>query len=202
MTDTTRDKKLIDTIKRIYHDQNKITLCHDDVITYYRAYNETYTWHIHNAISFMFHYDSQVPHGIAYNGQTKIKLYLNAILRTINHIVFDGTSESKYQSQMYNHLKTFLVIANMHDVSDIAGDAMELITKKCVELYSPINPPVVDKGNPLNLLDVENIKDSFTIEVYEIDSYSKHKYGQIAIEIKSIDRSTKDTTTIKLVFHM
>lgn len=202
MTDTTRDKKLIDTIKKIYHDQNKITLCHDSVITYYRAYDDPYTWHIHNALSFMFHYDSQVLHGIAYNGQTKIKLYLNAILRTINHIVFDGTSESKYQSQMYNHLKTFLNLANISALSGIASDAIELITKKCVELYSPIDPPVVDKGNPLNLLDVENIKDSFTMEIYESDIWSKSTNAQIAIEIKSTNRSTKDVTTIKLVFHM
>ncbi len=202
MTDTTRDKKLIDTIKRIYYDQNKITLCHDSVITYYRAYDDPYTWHIHNALSFMFHYDSQVLHGIAYNGQTKIKLYLNAILRTINHIVFDGTSESKYQSQMYNHLKTFLNLANISALSGIASDAIELITKKCVELYSPIDPPVVDKGNPLNLLDVENIKDSFAMEIYESDIWSKSTNAQIVIEIKSTNRSTKDVTTIKLVFHM
>lgn len=199
---TERDKKVVAYIKSIYEIVGKKEItCMDKTITYYRAYDKPYTWHIHNALSFVCDYNNQVPSGIAHNGQTKINCYLKAIMRTINHIVFDGTKESKYQAHMLTHLKTFLHIAFMSDTSGLAGDAIDLIAEKCTELYSPVDPSVVNPKNPLNLLDVENIKDSFDMKIYNT-SLKDNRYTDASIlEIKSTNRNTKDAITIQLVFH-
>ena len=200
---TTNDSKVIEYIKEMYHKESKQTLCCDSTISYYRANDEPYTWFIHNAMSFLFDYNSQVPFGIAHNGQNKINVYLKAILRTINHIVFDGVSESKYQSQQHNHLKTFLNILFNIEYSGKALDAMGLIAKRCAELYSPIDPPPLTKGDPLNLLDVENIKHSFTMDFYHKEDifFRSDSDTCFVVEIKLTNRSTKETSTINLAFH-
>ena len=196
------EEELVAYIKLMYATIGEKTIpCKDKVITYYRAYDEAYTWHIHNALSFICCYNSQVPSGIAHNGQTKINRYLKAILRTINHIVFDGVKESKYQAHMSQHLKTFLHVAFMSDTSGLAGDTIDLIAEKCTELYSPLDPSVVNPKNPLNLLDIEDIKDSFDMKIYNT-SLKDNRYTDASIlEIKSTNRNTKDVITIQLVFH-
>ena len=199
---TTRDKKVIAYIKSIYEIVGaKGVVCMDKTITYYRAYDKPYTWHIHNALSFVCDYNSQVPSGIAHNGQTKINCYLKALMRTINHIVFDGVKESKYQAHMLQHLKTFLHIAHMSDTSGLAGDAIDLIAKKCSELYSPVDPSIVDPKNPLNLLDVEDIKDSFVMVINNVSLKSTSYTDASVVKIDLTNRSTKDITSIELVFH-
>ena len=199
---TTRNEKVVAYIKSIYEIVGKKdAVCMDKTITYYRAYDKPYTWHIHNALSFVCDYNSQVPSGIAHNGQTKINCYLKAIMRTINHIVFDGAKESKYQAHMLQHLKTFLHVAFMSDTSGLAGDTIDLIAKKCTELYSPLDPSVVNPKNPLNLLDVEDIKDSFVMEINNV-SLKDHRYTDASVvKIDLTNRSTKDTTTLELIFH-
>lgn len=196
------DVEIVAYIKQIYATIGEKSMpCSDKVITYYRAYDETYTWHIHNALSFVCDYNSQVPSGMTHNGQTKINLYLKAIMRTVNHIVFDGIKESKYQAHMLQHLKTFLYIAFMSDSYGIAAEAVEFMAKRCEQLYSPKDSSVVDSSNPLNLLDVENIKDSFHMEVYNTSIKNPIYCDATVMEIKTINRNTKDSITIKLVFH-
>jgi hypothetical protein len=196
------EEEIVAYIKLMYATIGEKTIpCKDEVITYYRAYDEAYTWHIHNALSFICCYNSQVSSGIAHNGQTKINRYLKAILRTINHIVFDGVKESKYQAHMSQHLKTFLYIAYMSDSYGICAEAIDFIAKRCVQLYSPKDPSVINPRNPLNLLDVEDIKDSFDMEIYNISIKNPVYADATVVETKVTNSNTKDSITIKLVFH-
>ena len=163
---TTQDKHSIEEIKKYIREKYNTVLtppvCNDKCITYYKANNVPYTWYIYDLKSFLF---STTKESHTPNSQTHINEYLWALLRTLNYVIFDGMKQSVFDAKQHKHMTTLMNIMYISNYVALAADAVDYLCKKCEELYSPINPTVVDKNNPFNIYKSPNIRDKFQLSV-------------------------------------